>query len=157
VLSGFLLTTHLLSSLARRTPNEALPRYFFARVKRVFPAFWAQMAILFVVAFAVYHAVPDWYRYLPMHLFMMHNMSEDASTAINRVYWTLPIELGYYVLLPLVALARAERRGGAARWRLLAILYAGALATGITYRHIVYSWYPVSINWISNQLPGCID
>src|SRR5689334_6257593 len=44
VLSGFLLATHLMEALARGRP-QALRRYFVARARRVFPAYWAQLAI----------------------------------------------------------------------------------------------------------------
>src|SRR6187455_762704 len=39
VLSGFLLATHLLEALARGRPG-VLRKYFFARARRVFPAYW---------------------------------------------------------------------------------------------------------------------
>jgi peptidoglycan/LPS O-acetylase OafA/YrhL len=82
VLSGFLLTTHLLSSM-ERGDERILPRYFAARVRRVIPAYWAQIAILVVVVFVVDRSAPDWLHYVPQHLVMLQNISELASSAIN--------------------------------------------------------------------------
>ena len=157
VLSGFLLTTHLLDALARRQ-ERVLPRYFLARVRRVIPAYWAQLAILFAVALAIQHSPPAWTRYIPLHLAMLHNVSEKASYAINSVYWTLPIEFAFYLVLPIIAvrLARLEM-AGAARWKALVLLYAAALGVSIAYRYVVFPLGGTNIAWISNQLPGTID
>jgi peptidoglycan/LPS O-acetylase OafA/YrhL len=158
VLSGFLLTMHLLSALERHE-ERALPRYFAARVRRVIPAYWAQLAILFAVFVAVNGAVPDWARYVPQHLAMLHNISEKASYAINSVYWTLPIEFAFYFLLPVLAVRLAARESipDARMFQLLAALYLLSVATAIGYRYLVFDLGGTNIAWISNQLPGTLD
>lgn len=162
VLSGFLLATHLLQALAQPSPG-LLRRYFAARVRRVIPAYWVQLAILLAVAVITLRSLPDWARYLPLHLPMLHFVSEKASWAINDVYWTLPIEFGFYLCLPLVAriLARAERRGGNARWIALASLYGAALLMVWGYRYAAYHTFAASptgtIVWAVSQLPGSFD
>ena len=156
VLSGFLLTTHLLDAL-ERGDDRVLPGYFVARVRRVIPAFWAQLAILFVVAFAIGQAPPPWTRYIPLHLLMLHNVSEAASYAINPVYWTLPIEFAFYLVLPVIAVRLARLDASGSRGRALVLLYAAAVAVSIGYRYVAYRLAGTNIAWISNQLPGTID
>ena len=157
VLSGFLLTTHLLAALERDEPR-VMRRYFLARLRRVIPAYWAQLAILFAVAFAIGQAAPAWTRYLPLHLAMLHNVSEQASFSINSVYWTLPIEFGFYILLPLVVARLADREKSAGPpWKLLALLYAAALVISITWRYVAFRVAGAEVVWLSNQLPGTLD
>jgi len=158
VLSGFLLTTHLLSSI-ERGDERLLPRYFMARVRRVIPAYWAQIAVLFVVALAVHRAVPDWLRYVPQHLFMLQNTSEFEASLINGVYWTLPIEFAFYFVLPVIAVRLAARDAmpDARMYRLLACLYLASVAIGIGWRVAVYPLGGPNVAWISNQLPGTLD
>jgi peptidoglycan/LPS O-acetylase OafA/YrhL len=162
VLSGFLLATHLMEALARGRP-KALRKYFVARARRVFPAYWAQLAVLFAVALAAAGTWPVWAKYLPLHIPMLHFVSEPASFSINKVYWTLPIELSFYLCLPLIALflLRAERRGGGASWAMLAALYAGVLALVWSYRYAMFHRFaaePVNvIVWAISQLPGTLD
>ena len=158
VLSGFLLTTHLLSSI-ERGGESLLPRYFLARVRRVIPAYWAQIAILFAVALVVDHAVPQWTRNIPQHLVMLQNTSEFESSLINGVYWTLPIEFAFYFVLPIVAvrLAARETMPDAGMYRLLAVLYLVCVAIAIAWRVVVYPMGGTNIAWISNQLPGTLD
>ena len=162
VLSGFLLATHLMEALARGRP-QALRRYFVARVRRVFPAYWAQLAVLFLVALWVGKSIPEWAKYLPLHIPMLHFVSEPASFSINNVYWTLPIEFAFYLCLPLLAiyLLSAERRGGAASWAMLAGLYAAVLALVWTYRYAMFRRFEGDtinvIAWATSQLPGTLD
>lgn len=161
VLSGFLLATHLLQSLSRPTPG-VFRRYFTARVRRVFPAYWAQLAILLAVAVVAAGTLPAWAKYLPLHLPMLHFVSAEASFAINNVYWTLPIEFAFYLCLPFIArlLARAEQRGRA-KWLTLAMLYLGALVLVWAYRYAAWRMFaagPVNtIVWATAQLPGSFD
>ena len=162
VLSGFLLATHLLEALARGRPG-VLRKYFVARARRVFPAYWTQLALLFAAAVLTARALPDWARYLPLHIPMLHFVSEPASFAINSVYWTLPIEFSFYLCLPLIALyvLRAERRGGAGSWVMLGALYAAILVMVWCYRYAMFRQFessPVNvIVWATSQLPGTLD
>jgi len=162
VLSGFLLTTHLMQSMANPAPGLHR-RYFLARIRRVLPAYWAQLAILVLVAVVVAGSLPSWIGYVPLHVPMLHFVSEKASWAINGVYWTLPIEFGFYLCLPFIVrlLARAERRPGASRWVTLAIVYAAALALTWSYRYLAYHAFAGAdsntIVWAVSQLPGSFD
>ena len=163
VLSGFLLMNRLLERLAVQEPKAAVREYLAARVRRVFPAYWGQIVILLLVALVTTRALPDWTRFLPLHLFMLHGASEEASFAINPVFWTLPIEFGFYLVLPLLApvLVRAELRGGNGKWRTLAFLVLGTVAACWTYRYVALRLYPGArvntIIWALGQIPGAID
>lgn len=160
VLSGFLLTTHLLQSLSHPAPG-IYRRYFAARARRVFPAYWAQLAILLAVAVIAAGSLPAWAAYLPLHIPMLHFVTPAAIPA-NGVYWTLPIELGFYLCLPFIArvLSRAEGRDHS-KWLTLAMLYAGSLVLVWAYRYWAYSLHaagPVNmIVWATGQLPGSFD
>ena len=158
VLSGFLLSMHLLDSLERRDEGT-LKRYFLARIRRVIPAYWAQIAILVVVAVVTARALPAWIEYVPQHLFMLHNLSEKASYAINPVYWTLPIEFAFYFLLPFIGIRLAARDTWPTRklYIALALLYLVSVAISVAYRVAVFPLGDANIAWISNQLPGTID
>lgn len=164
VLSGFLLTTHLLERWPGADRGELLGSYFRARVRRVVPAYWIQLAILLGVAVATGGGrLPEWSRDLPLHALMLHNVTEATSSSINGVYWTLPIEFAFYICLPLFAgyLARGERAGGRTAWLRLAAYVA--FGVGLTWAcryavFVAYSGSPVhTVFWATSQLPGTLD
>jgi peptidoglycan/LPS O-acetylase OafA/YrhL len=164
VLSGFLLTTHLLERWPRVDRGAVLRDYFRARILRVFPAYWAQLAVLLSVAvIAGGGAMPPWSGDLPLHVPMLHNLSERASFAINPVYWTLPVEFGFYLCLPLLAsfLAPGEAMGSRAAWLRLAGLLVSVVAVTWVYRYAVFLAYEGravnTIVWATSQLPGTLD
>ncbi|MBL0142282.1 MAG: acyltransferase [Betaproteobacteria bacterium] len=163
VLSGFLLTTHLLERWGVTGREALMGSYFRARVLRVFPAYWVQLAILFAVAVIARGGAPAWSGYLPLHVPMLQNLSEKASFAINPVYWTLPIEFAFYLCLPAIAryLAAGEAREARTAWVRLAVLVMGLIATTWAYRYVVFRAYEGSavntIAWATSQIPGTLD
>jgi peptidoglycan/LPS O-acetylase OafA/YrhL len=161
VLSGFLLTTHLLEVAARKSWPEIVPRYLGARLRRVLPAYYVQVAILFVVALAATGAAPPWSAYIPLHAVMLHTMVRSPDAIINAVYWTLPIEFSFYLALPLIArrLAALERESRARRWLTLLGMLLAALVVTWAYRFAAFKAYEGSgdLVWATSQLPGTLD
>lgn len=84
---------------------------------------------------------------------MAHNISFDYFTSINGIWWTLPIEFSFYLVLPALALLLRRRR-----WP---ILLVGAVVFTFFYRYLMFSWVakesvPYKV-WVLEQLPGRID
>ncbi len=154
VLSGFLLGVPFAEWQLglRRRPD--LGRYLFRRVARVFPAYYAQLAILLVVAVFVpgQKTLSDWPS-LVRHLFMLFNPPPVGVTPLNLVWWTLPIEFSFYLVLPLLAFLLRPGRWG---WLLLA-----SFAAMSAWRFMTVSWLseaPIQQRvYTSYQLPGSFD
>lgn len=131
VLSGFLLTLHYLERRSALPEAEARRAYMKARLLRVIPAYWAQIALLFLLAWLATGAIPGWSREIPAHLAFMNNATRESG--INGVYWSLPVEFTFYLVLPFVA-AWLARRGGAPSPAKAAILVACAVAGEVAWR-----------------------
>jgi peptidoglycan/LPS O-acetylase OafA/YrhL len=161
VLSGFLLTIHF-AELSRDAPmGAALPRYLRGRLLRVVPAYWAQIAVLAALAWAASGAPPAWLRYVPAHLFFLQNLAPESQSAVNGVYWTLPVEFSFYLVLPFAVSALAARGRGSPTAR-VAVLLAVALAVTIAWRAGAFALAgeaPSSLLFFaaSTHLPGALD
>jgi peptidoglycan/LPS O-acetylase OafA/YrhL len=152
VLSGFLLTLPFARYALGNAPLPNLPRYFRRRFLRVFPAYYAQFFIL-VLAGAWFVAwqpltLPEFVA----HLFMFFNIGWTPVRPLVGVWWTLPVEMGFYLLLPLLApLLRP------ARW--MAAL-AGGIAISIVYRYWAAAHFgPLGSDQAflaASQLPGSL-
>jgi peptidoglycan/LPS O-acetylase OafA/YrhL len=154
VLSGFLLAIPFAEWQSGLRQRPALDRYFLRRVMRVFPAYYAQLAILLLIA-AWIPGQPgiDGSGSLFRHLFMLFTPPPLGTVPVNGVWWTLPIEFSFYLVLPLLALLLRPSRW----WMLL----AGGLVTMYLWRHgVVTRMADASIPQrvvATYQLPGSMD
>ena len=152
VLSGFLLTLPFARAAFGTGPGPSLPRYFKRRFLRVFPAYYAQLFIILIAGawFLSWRAQTP--GSLIAHLFMFFNIGPAPVSPIVGVWWTLPVEMGFYLLLPLLA---PLMRPGRWPWALL----TGLLIT-VLYRAWAGAHFgPVSTTaafLAASQLPGSL-
>jgi len=130
VISGFLLYRPFVAARAHGRPHPDVARYARRRVLRIVPAYWVALTAL-----AVFPGIPgvfgdDWWRY---YLFLQL-YSESTFTGGIAVAWTLCVEVSFYLLLPLYALAVGGigARSGPRAWlRAEIVALAGLAALGV--------------------------
>ena len=157
VLSGFLLAIPFARHIENKGGPVRVGAYLIRRVKRVAPAYWLQIVILVIVLYFS-SALPDW-RVIAAHFLFLQNFWPNFAFSLNGVYWTLPTEFGYYLLLPIFA-ACAARCIDNKRVAWLALSVA-LIITAVAYRWFMFTKIanePVSTKFfVLLQLPGVID
>ncbi len=107
VISGYLISSILFAELGKRG-TISLPRFYFRRAFRIFPAFYAYVGVVFVLASLgcaalrpgdVLHAIT-----------YTTNYHQDRAWALGHT-WSLAVEEQFYLLWPLVLLVLGKRRG----------------------------------------------
>lgn len=99
VLSAFLLALPFAHWACGENDYPSIRRYLARRFKRIFPAYWAQLVILLVVAATTsFYAMPS-LRQLLAHAVMFFNLPPWWVSPMNGVWWTLPTEFLFYALL----------------------------------------------------------
>jgi len=99
VLSAFLLTLPFARWACGEREYPSVWPYLVRRFKRVFPAFWTQLLILLVIAYTTKLYVFPASKGLISHFFMAFNLPPLWVKPINGVWWTLPTEFLFYLLL----------------------------------------------------------
>lgn len=163
VLSGFLLAVHLFERMGGDAPRPAVLRsYLRGRILRVAPAYWAKIGIVLAIVWISLGEHPPWTRYIPAHLVLVQNGTFKSHNTIDGVFWTLPVEFWFYLILPFavawIGAALPERRAR----RALALAGAG-IALSIAWRLVAFAVYGGDPNishlfWLSTaQWPGLFD
>lgn len=107
MISGFLITTLLLKEQQQRG-GISLKNFYMRRILRIFPAFYAYMGVVFVLAyFGVIHL---WPRDMLHALTYTMNYHMLRSWYVNHT-WSLSVEEQFYVLWPVVLVYAGLRRG----------------------------------------------
>ncbi|MEP6485513.1 MAG: acyltransferase [Rudaea sp.] len=150
VLSGFLLSL----PFHRRDRPPDLIRYGLQRCRRVLPAYYAQIIIL-VAVFAWYgRADVLTPGNLATHLLLVQNIW-PVGPSLNGIYWTMPIEWDFYIVLPVIGLLLTRIRPP--------LMYIVLFAASVAFRLICYQGFfdPAVGRFVSfgqiMQLPGRLD
>jgi peptidoglycan/LPS O-acetylase OafA/YrhL len=101
LISGFLLYRPFVAARAEGRPRPQVRRYFRRRVLRIVPAYWTALTLLAIFPGIVGVFSADWWRY---YFFLQLYSTETLGKGIP-VAWSLSVEVSFYVLLPLWALA----------------------------------------------------
>ncbi|MBC8135138.1 MAG: acyltransferase [Fibrella sp.] len=101
VLSGYLLAVPYCKALLAGTPLPDVRTFYLRRFIRVLPPYFVALA-LFVAIRNISHLNVPSVKNIVSHLFLVFNYGSDVEFfSINPVFWTLAIELQFYLFLPL--------------------------------------------------------
>ena len=143
-ISGFLVTTLLLRE-RRRTGTISLRAFYLRRTLRIFPLYYAVLAVYALLVFTTLRGTPkgaEFWQHLPAFATYTSNwfVSADGGSGHGVTFyfaWSLATEEQFYLVWPpllLWALA-AGRRAWMPALVALALLAAQAVAAGITGDH----------------------
>ncbi len=146
ILSAFLLGLHYFQADRNHWSYRS---YITKRIARIYPAYLAQLAVL--VVFSGWLGINRSFGWneLVSHLFMYFNLPPNHMQQFNGVWWTLPVEFGFYIILPLMAGLLLH-----VNWLWM---YVVCLFFTLTYRWYIYQENSESINRLISLidlLPG---
>ena len=120
ILSGFLLAMPFWRALQSGAPLPGLGVYALRRMARIIPVYYVVLTVL------IFHGniwkTPGALADILLHYTFLFNYTEFSIFSINPPFWTLAVEVQFYVLLP--SLFLVIRRMTV--WQSLCILFAVA-------------------------------
>jgi peptidoglycan/LPS O-acetylase OafA/YrhL len=115
-------------------------RFAQRRARRIFPTYWAALALSLVIAAAVGplpHSAPPSVRSVVVYSLLMQDIA--VAPAPNGAFWSIAVEAGLYLAFPLLLLIR--RRAGAAT--VLAAVTVPMVAIGLLHPDVSAATKPV--------------
>ena len=104
VLSGFVFAPVLL-----QRPVPSLRAYGLRRMLRIYPAYLVALALYVMLAWMAGRPLV----HLPEHMLMAHLQSREMAFYYNPAFWSLPVEMEFYFLVPALGTWLALGRGSA--------------------------------------------
>ena len=165
VISGYLIYRSVDYSISKKGTKSGLKQYFMHRIFRILPAYYFNFFIVFLLALYLFHTMDTWSSYFIQkqiwsHLtFSSYFVYQTSGLGINGAYWTLSIEMLWYIIAPLLFIYLKKDR----YYFLLLILgflYLWSIDLGL-FDYIFHldksaSNYMAKLFFFSFQLPGQI-
>jgi len=148
--SGFCLFYTHTRNCFEQYPLASVGAYIRDRALKILPSYY--LAILVILCLFKWDFPEDKFLWhLCTHLFFIHNFFPETHFSINGVFWSLAVEVQFYVIFPL--LARYFRRYPS-------IVYMLMTCGAITYRQYIMftkqeGGFLYTLNL--NQLPAFLD
>ncbi len=131
VLSGFLLALPFLASSERGVAPPRMGAYFVRRITRILPAYY--LCLFALVAIDALRGQSPSINNLLSHLLFVYNINDWQILSFNDPFWTLAVEVQFYLLLPFLVLALRPLP----RQVIIAAVVALAVATYLVNRELV--------------------
>lgn len=153
VLSAFLLALPFANARAQGAQTPSWREYFKRRVLRILPAYYTQLLLVLLFVGFTENRLGLSVGSLAAHMVLWLNIGPQPVAPLVSVWWTLPIEFGYYLLLPFLAPLLTYRR--------VTALIVAAIAVSVAYRFGMFEYADGrSIGekvLLLEQLPGRLD
>lgn len=123
IVSGFVIPYSLERS------NDAR-KFWVSRFFRLFPAYWTSLALVLGLHFAGWLPLPgDQAQHLLKFTLANMTMFQEAFKVPHAipVYWTLSLEMAFYVLITILFLVKMNKRTLGLAWLGLAVVFVGCV------------------------------
>lgn len=101
ILSGFLLFRPYARAILSGAALPSWRRFYQRRALRILPVYWVALAVMLAALWAVANR-PLWLNALS-HFALLHDDFPRFNRDLDGPFWTLAVEVQFYVTLPLVA------------------------------------------------------
>ncbi len=137
--SGFCLMLPYACWMAGRRPFQSWREYCSRRFWKIVPSYYFALAIIAI--WYPFNSPPGLNRWLDvaLHLFFAHSFNAASFISLNGNFWSLAVEVQFYVLFPLIVLAFIRKP----IVTIAAVICAGlfySTATAATYHDILFQW-----------------
>ncbi len=151
VLSGFVIAWPYVQRAHQRMDRYEVADFYQRRYFRIAPVFYASLIVVVILVHLHWLQGTRSVGKIAAHVLFLQNFNPGWVTSLRGVYWTLPTEIHFYLLFPL--LLRFVPLARPLRFAAVCIVFA------VGYR-LFAAWCNtrgIPATWTSAYLPGRID
>lgn len=151
VLSGFVFAPYVFGR------PLALRAFALRRMLRIYPSYLVSLVLYMLLRHA--QGADPW-LYAWQHALLLHtSFSQEIAAYYNGAYWSLPVELEFYVLVPVLAWVVRRRRWGFGMVLVFALFLHQALSLWVMPGQSPLPWVLALVHWPglwAEFLLGCL-
>lgn len=151
ILSGFLLSIPFWRFRLEQAGWPLISNYWVKRLARIVPAYYLCLAIL--VINNQYWDNADKINDVLLHVLFLYNYSNDYFYSLNPPFWTIGIEMQFYLLMPLIFFGLSKFKNPVSNLLLLVLIVScyllhvtfmeSGLVSGVVASHSVLANLPL--------------
>jgi peptidoglycan/LPS O-acetylase OafA/YrhL len=165
IISGFLIIRSYWSS-------KSLKDYFIKRCRRLLPAYYftivlcmAGLSLLSTLSMDEYFKSPQLLKYFIANAFFMNFLqpslpgvfSENNMASVNGALWTIKLEIGFYIIVPIIAFILNKCKTKKRINVFLAVLFMSGYVYNFICLYLFRKFENKFIEELAHQLPGYIQ
>jgi peptidoglycan/LPS O-acetylase OafA/YrhL len=127
---------------------QPVRKFVYKRYIKIVPSYILAIILILIFVKQDFKSVSDGVRQVVSHLLFVHNIFKETEGTINGVFWSLGVEVQFYVLFPLLCWLFRKKP---------LIVFAGMSAISIVYRYFIRVHFQDNYSFLLNQTPGFLD
>jgi peptidoglycan/LPS O-acetylase OafA/YrhL len=128
---------------------QTVKEFTYRRFIKIIPSYYLSILLILVLFQPNLGTLKDTLWNIFTHLFLIHNFFPETFGTINGVFWSLGVEVQFYVVFPFLCMLFRKRPF---------TVFTAMTGIAIFYRYFICFNFPDRANfYLLNQLPGFLD
>lgn len=147
-LSAFCLFYPYARYLFEGTKMQTIRRFAYRRAIKILPSYYLSIFLIVIFLKPDLGSSKQALWQIVSHMLFIHNLSAGTHGTINGVFWSLAVEVQFYLLFPLICFLFRKKP---------LVTYAVMTITSIAFRQYALNYKFGNLDFLLNQLPGFLD
>jgi peptidoglycan/LPS O-acetylase OafA/YrhL len=127
---------------------QTVKQFAYKRAIKILPSYILSIVLILIFFNPGFRSFHDAAWQVITHLLFIHNLFPDTYGSINGVFWSLGVEVQFYIIFPFICYFFRKRP---------IIVSLTMISISIVYRFVIHNYYYVKLDFLLNQLPGFLD